>query len=313
MDDGSTMYSFGAAADDQASKGSNKAETPPKAMGVEPAVTAPKKQEAAPQVGDGGVNGLLESTSKQAQAKQEVKAVPAEASGKDGRKETNQVDGGAATGPSEAASEQAEATSAVKAAPAEAAGKDAQENGEPTRRRSTDAPKRVKTSPEANAPQQPAVALPSLPPPQAQAPPAPPQQHTPRAAAEYAEHALPRVALVEQLGSVAPSAQQASQNGAATAVAEPPAAKTNAHSASAAPAGSASPGVDATHAKKEADKVEVPAPAADAGPDSAAREPAGGLSKLTVKELKALCKERGVTGYSTLRKAALVARLHGTA
>jgi hypothetical protein len=40
-------------------------------------------------------------------------------------------------------------------------------------------------------------------------------------------------------------------------------------------------------------------------------ELAEGLEKLGVKELKALCKERGFKGYTGLNKAALIERLRG--
>ena len=40
-------------------------------------------------------------------------------------------------------------------------------------------------------------------------------------------------------------------------------------------------------------------------------ELAEGLEKLGVKELKALCKERGFKGYTGLNKAALIQRLRG--
>ena len=42
-----------------------------------------------------------------------------------------------------------------------------------------------------------------------------------------------------------------------------------------------------------------------------AEELAEGLEKLGVKELKALCKERGFKGYTGLNKAALIQRLRG--
>jgi hypothetical protein len=42
-----------------------------------------------------------------------------------------------------------------------------------------------------------------------------------------------------------------------------------------------------------------------------AGELAEGLDRLGVKELKALCKERGVKGYTSLTKAALIQRLRG--
>jgi hypothetical protein len=42
-----------------------------------------------------------------------------------------------------------------------------------------------------------------------------------------------------------------------------------------------------------------------------AGELAEGLEKLGVKELKALCKERGFKGYTGLNKAALIQRLRG--
>ena len=42
-----------------------------------------------------------------------------------------------------------------------------------------------------------------------------------------------------------------------------------------------------------------------------AGELAEGLEKLGVKELKALCKERGFKGYTSLNKAALIQRLRG--
>jgi hypothetical protein len=42
-----------------------------------------------------------------------------------------------------------------------------------------------------------------------------------------------------------------------------------------------------------------------------AGELAEGLARLGVKELKALCKERGVKGYTSLTKAALIQRLRG--
>ena len=42
-----------------------------------------------------------------------------------------------------------------------------------------------------------------------------------------------------------------------------------------------------------------------------AGELAEGLERLGVKELKALCKERGFKGYASLNKAALIQRLRG--
>ena len=42
-----------------------------------------------------------------------------------------------------------------------------------------------------------------------------------------------------------------------------------------------------------------------------AGELADGLDRLGVKELKALCKERGFKGYTSLNKAALIQRLRG--
>jgi hypothetical protein len=42
-----------------------------------------------------------------------------------------------------------------------------------------------------------------------------------------------------------------------------------------------------------------------------AGELADGLERLGVKELKALCKERGFKGYTGLTKAALIQRLQG--
>ena len=42
-----------------------------------------------------------------------------------------------------------------------------------------------------------------------------------------------------------------------------------------------------------------------------AGELADGLDRLGVKELKALCKERGIKGYTSLTKAALIQRLRG--
>ena len=42
-----------------------------------------------------------------------------------------------------------------------------------------------------------------------------------------------------------------------------------------------------------------------------AGELAEGLDRLGVKELKALCKERGFKGYTSLNKAALIQRLRG--
>ena len=42
-----------------------------------------------------------------------------------------------------------------------------------------------------------------------------------------------------------------------------------------------------------------------------AGEVADGLDRLGVKELKALCKERGFKGYTALNKAALIQRLRG--
>jgi large subunit ribosomal protein L27 len=61
-------------------------------------------------------------------------------------------------------------------------------------------------------------------------------------------------------------------------------------------------------AKKEAPKKEA-APKAEAKKEAAPKAAAGDISSKTVAELKAMAKDKGIAGYSSMKKAELIAAL----
>ena len=61
--------------------------------------------------------------------------------------------------------------------------------------------------------------------------------------------------------------------------------------------------------KKAEPKAEVAAPVAEAKPATKKAEATQDLSKLTVSELREIAKEKEITGYSSMKKAELIAAL----